>query len=148
MRSLPALKAINMQLEELLALQQTLSASVPADLRPHVRIAYRDGKRVHISASNSAWAARLRILGPRVLRRFAQHDSGIEEIKVTVDVSSARRDAPAPPRRIESSGIRNLTQLMERLPEGSLRHAVAKLLRGQLPSNDENQAFERPKGEE
>lgn len=147
LRSLPALKAISVQLEGLTTLDHALRNALPGSLRGRVRVAARDGNLVSVAAANAACAARLRMMRPRLLRALTIVDHSIQDLRVVVDVGAARFARRADVEPIGQRGRASLAALQTRLPEGPLREAIGRLAGGARRSDREDEPFQGEEGE-
>ncbi len=118
--------------QRLLQFQRTLEAALPEALRPHARVAnFRLGK-IFIHTDNSAVAAKIRQLGPRIASALSSPAAQVTEIGVRVQANTfiatqPRPERPALPGVQQKQG---LTLLAENLPqESNLRGALERLLR-------------------
>lgn len=115
----------------LLQLQGALKAALPATMRPYAHVAnFRLGK-VFIHTNNSAVAAKIRQLGPRLASALSSPAAQVTEIEVRVQASTpsvtqSHHERPALPGDQQKQG---LTLLAESLPHGStLKDALERLL--------------------
>lgn len=115
----------------LLQLQGALKAALPAAMRPYAHVAnFRLGK-VFIHTNNSAVAAKIRQLGPRLAGALSSPAAQVTEIEVRVQASThsvtqSHHERPALPGDQQKQG---LTLLAESLPHGStLKDALERLL--------------------
>jgi len=117
--------------QRLLEFQRTLEATLPEALRPHARVAnFRLGK-IFIHTSNSAVAAKVRQLGPRIASALSSSTSKVIEIGVSVQVSPSMRpqethQRPALPGNQQKQGLHLLAQNLP--PESALKRAIDRLL--------------------
>lgn len=148
LRSLPALKAISVQLEGLTALDRSLQAALSDPLRHQVRVAALDGKVVTIAAANAACAARLRLIRSRLLQALTNVDNSVQDLRVVVDVETARGAPRRETVQIGERGRADLVALERQLPPGPLRAAIARLAAGETKSDRENDSLEHQKGDD
>lgn len=148
LRSLPALKAISVQLEGLTELDRSLRGVLPGPLRGQVRVAARDGKVLTLAAANAACAARLRLIRSRLLRALTDVDNSVQDLRVVVEVEQARRGLRREVVPIGDRGRLELAALERELPDGPLRAAVARLASGCAGLNREDQSFEDQEGDD
>ena len=118
--------------QRLLQFQRLLEAALPEALRPHARVAnFRLGK-LFIHAANSAVAAKIRQLGPRLASELSNREAKLTQIEVRVQArnpspSRPPHKKPSPPGFKQKQG---LTELAHRLPDESpLKDALERLLR-------------------
>jgi hypothetical protein len=107
--------------ERLLKLQRIFERAAPAALAKHGRVANMKLGKVVIHAANSAVAAKIRQLTPRLTEVFRQTGVDVNEIQVKVQPDAAHANAivPANPAIIGKSAKQALTSLAEKLPHGS-----------------------------
>jgi hypothetical protein len=114
---------------KLLKLQRIFERAAPAALVPHGRVANMKLGKVVIHAANSAVAAKIRQLTPRLTESFRQSGVDVNEIQVKVQPGSARmpvrkKESPAD---IGSATKQGLTSLAQNLPADSpLRAALER----------------------
>lgn len=118
--------------QRLLDFQHTLEAVLPEALRPHARVAnFRLGK-IFIHTSNSAVAAKVRQLGPRIATALTSSAAKVTEIGVSVQASPATRpqethQRPALPGNQQKQGLALLAQNLP--PESALKCAIDRLIK-------------------
>lgn len=115
----------------LLQFQQSVEVALPPALAPHVRVAnFRLGK-LFIHASNSAVAAKVRQLGPRIAGELSNKGVKVTEIEVRVQAGAApparpKHERPALPGKKQKHA---LTSLARTLPADSpIKRALTRLL--------------------
>ena len=112
--------------QNLLTLQQTLDAALPADLRGKMRVAWREGSRITLTARHAAIAAKLRQLVPTMARALVEAGQPFPEIHIVVD-TSRQQPRPLPERKLSQHALDVLDDLQQQLPDGPLKAAVARL---------------------
>lgn len=116
------------QAERLIELRRIYSKLVPQQLLRSSSIVNYKQQKVVIFAENNAIAAKLRLLSPRLVNDFSK--SGVEVTGIRLEVQP-RQDAPATdsPKRasLSRAGAESLQALAGRLPESSLKRALAKM---------------------
>jgi hypothetical protein len=140
--SLKDLVAINVQVRQLLAVQHALAPALPAELARQVQVVSEDQGVLTLAAPNSAAAAKLRQLAPRVIDALARQKFHIRRVRVVVQL--VRRVSPpdAPPRRIPATGLHDLARLSRGVKDPGLRSALRRLIARQGGSGDQDQALE------
>ena len=113
----------------LLKLQRIFERAAPAALAQHGRVANMKLGKVVIHAANSAIAAKIRQLTPRLTESFRQSGVDVNEIQVKVqpgaDVSPSK--SPDSPADIGIAAKQGLTSLAQKLPQESpLRAALER----------------------
>lgn len=116
----------------LLQFQGILEATLPAALQPYAKVAnFRLGK-IYIHTANSAVAAKIRQLGPRLASALSSSTTQVTEIEVRVQantgaVTQPHHERPVLPGDQQKQG---LTLLANSLPLGSdIKGALERLLR-------------------
>lgn len=125
------LKALSDQAQRLLQLQNTFFDSAPPLLAQASRVKnFREGV-LFIVAENTAVAAKLRQLTPRLLINIRKQESQITGIQVTVQVTGSRNEAGRPAKKNEISvdSIDKLRNLSERIPASPLKSALTNFVR-------------------
>ena len=125
------LKALSDKAQRLLQLQNTFFDSAPPLLAQACRVKnFREGV-LFIVAENTAVAAKLRQLTPRLLSNIRKQEPQITGIQVTVQVTGSRNEMGRPPQKNEISvdSIDKLRNLSERIPASPLKSALTNLVR-------------------
>jgi len=125
------LKALSDKAQRLLRLQNTFFDSAPPLLAQACRVKnFREGV-LFIVAENTAVAAKLRQLTPRLLSNIRKQEPQITGIQVTVQVTGSRNEVGRPPQKNEISvdSIEKLRNLSERIPASPLKSALTNLVR-------------------
>lgn len=116
------------QAERLIELRRIYSKLVPPQLSRFSSIVNYKQQKVVIFAENNAIAAKLRLLSPRLVNDFSK--CGVQVTGIRLEVQP-RRDAPtadAPKRaRLSQAGTVSLETLARRLPDSSLKRALAEM---------------------
>lgn len=113
----------------LVRLQRILESATP--LTSRARISNVKSGKIFIVADNSAVAAKLRQIEPRLIKVFQAEAGEVTGIEIRVQPGRPNR---SPPHAVTRVGIgvdqkRGLTQIADRLPEGSaLRSALRRLI--------------------
>ena len=105
----------------LLKLQRIFERAAPAALAQHGRVANMKLGKVVIHAANSAIAAKIRQLTPRLTETFRQSGVDVNEIVVKVQPGAARNPEERS-KSLADIGIKakqGLTSLAEKLPQDS-----------------------------
>lgn len=125
------LKALSDKAQRLLQLQNTFFDSAPPLLAQACRVKnFREGV-LFIVAENTAVAAKLRQLTPRLLSNIRKQEPQITGIQVTVQVTGSRNEVGHPTQKNEISvdSIDKLRNLSERIPASPLKSALTNLVR-------------------
>lgn len=113
----------------LLKLQRIFERAAPATLAQHGRVANMKLGKVIIHATNSAVAAKIRQLTPRLTESFRQSGVDVNEIQVKVQPGTVTNAAPkqGSPADIGLETKQGLTLLAQSLPQESpLRAALER----------------------
>ncbi len=124
-------KALSDKAQRLLQLQNTFYESAPPQLAQASRVKnFREGM-LFIVTDNTATAAKLRQITPRLLNNIRKHEPQITGIQVTVQVTRSRNEAIRPVRNNElsSDSIDKLRNLSESIPASPLRSALTNFVR-------------------
>lgn len=125
------LKALSDKAQRLLQLQNTFFDSAPPLLAQACRVKnFREGV-LFIVAENTAVAAKLRQLTPRLLSNIRKQEPQITGIQVAVQVTGSQNEVDRPPQKNEISvdSIDKLRNLSERIPASPLKSALTNLVR-------------------
>jgi len=140
--SLNDLVAINVQVRRLLALQHALAPALSADLARHVEVVSEDQGVLTLAAPNSAAAAKLRQLVPRVMDTLARQKFHIRRVRVVVQLVRRVKPTDEPARRIPATGLHDLARLSRGVKHPGLRNALERLIARQGGSGDQDQPLE------
>jgi len=129
LNSLPELQALNRELKQLAVLQSALAEILPDDLSTSIRVSVMKAGSVTLSANNSATAAKLKQLTPRILDALRKHVHEINGIRVEVQLRTG--DNPLPEKQISmSSGASEaIESLSKQLDTSPLKVALDRLSR-------------------
>lgn len=141
--SLKDLVAINMQVRRIGAVQHALAPALPPDLARQVEVVSEDQGILTLAAPNSAAAAKLRHLTPRVADTLARQKFHIRKIRVVVQLARRVNPRPAPIRRIPATGLHEIAALSKGVTDPGLRGALERLVAGQAGSGHQDQPLER-----
>ena len=125
--SLPELQALNLEVRQLAALQNTLSEVLPDDLATTTTVSLAKTGELILSVDNGAVAAKLRQMAPRILVFLRQRRYQITGIRLQVQVRV--RDNPLPRKQISLSSDARIAidRLSERLGPSPLKVALERL---------------------
>lgn len=125
------LKALSGKTRRLMELQQVYVESAPEPLVQASRVKnYRAGT-LFLLAGNTAVAAKLRQLAPRILANIQKQESEITAIRVDVQVTEPQheRESNREKKGLSPETIDNFRKLSERMPDSMLKSALAELVR-------------------
>jgi len=124
-------KALSDKAQRLLQMQNAFYESAPPQLAQASRVRnFREGM-LYIVTENTATAAKLRQIAPRLLSNIRKHEPQITGIQVTVQVTRSQIEAGQPSQKNELSpdSIEKFRNLSESIPTSPLRSALTNLVR-------------------
>lgn len=118
--------------ERLMAFQRNLETVLPPALVPHTRVANFKLGKVVIHANNSAVAAKVRQMGPRIAMALSSSSSKVTEIGVSVQplpaaLTTAAYQRPKLPGAQQKLGLRSFAQDLP--ADSALRRALERLIK-------------------
>jgi hypothetical protein len=117
------------QAERLIELRRMYSELVPQQLLRSSAIVNYKRQTVVIFAENNAIAAKLKLLGPRLINDFSMRGVEVTGIRLEVQPLGSPRNVPTSKQaRLSAAGAESLEALARRLPESKLRQAVKELV--------------------
>lgn len=125
------------QAERLIELRRIYSKLVPRQLLQSSAIVnYRQGNIV-IFADNSAIAAKLRLLSPRLVNDFSKSGVEVTGIRLEVQPRPGPAHQAAPKRaRLSRAGADSLDALARQLPDSKLKRTLSELARRGDPAQE------------
>ena len=124
----PALTSLAAVARRTAELQRLYLETVPAELHQVTRVGWVRPGVLHIAAANSAVAAKLRQLAPRILDRFCREGLEFNAMRVEVQVgSSLRRQARAGRRPLSATALASVCRAAETLQSSPLKTALRRL---------------------
>jgi predicted nucleic acid-binding Zn ribbon protein len=147
LRSLRDLEASLVRVKQLAALEHLYAASVPKVLASRSRVAYEREGTVVIAADNSAIAAKLRHLAPRIVLEIVKSVPEVTAIRVEVQVAQAPAVRREPSAEIGPKGLASLCELRDSLPVSPLKAALNRLVSRREGLNRQDQALQGKEGE-
>ena len=125
--TLPQLQGLNREIRHLMALQSVLAEVLPGNLATSARVALVKAGVLILFADNSAVAAKLRQMTPRIL--ISLRKRGYEITGIHLQMQVRVRDNPLPRKQISlSSQARNAIDLLsEKLNASPLKVALRRL---------------------
>jgi hypothetical protein len=111
-------------------MQRVYLEAVPRDLSRSSRIGWARGAVLTVCADNGAVAAKLRQLGPRILKYLRQ--SGFEFNSMRIDVQVGQALGPAaysPDKPLSKHALSAIEGTLDRIDDSPLRVALARLAR-------------------
>jgi hypothetical protein len=146
LNSLEELEAISVQIRRLIAMQQSLSALLPVHLASQAQVLSEERGVLLLAAPNSAAAAKLRQLAPRIVAALVQRKFHIRALRVVVRVAQRTTEVRAAKRRITATAVHEFTELSRSVSHPPLRQALERLVGHQRGSSYQHEALEREQG--
>src|SRR5689334_22241864 len=147
LRSLGDLEASLMHVKRLAALERLYAASVPRESAGRSRVAYEREGTLVVTADNSAVAAKLRHLAPRIVVEIVKSVPEVTGIRVEVQVTQPPAIGREPSVEIGPKGLANLRELRDSLPSSPLKAALNRLVSRRETLNRQNQPLQGKEGE-
>ncbi len=121
--------ALMPQAKRLLALRQVLRDALPEPLGKNSTVAnYRQGRLV-LYASNAAIAAKIKLLRPTLVARYASMGLEVTAMDIEVQPDAVKGAAPRKSAVLSQNARRSLTELCSQLPESELKSVIAAMAR-------------------
>lgn len=121
------LRQLSHKVEQLLALQRHFEQLVPTSLAHTSRVVQLDRQTLTLAADNSAVAAKLRQLAPRLARMLQESGQEVTAILVKVQVALPPISPPASQAALGYAGQKQLIASAEKLPDSMLKRALQRL---------------------
>ena len=130
------LKALSARARRLLELQALYAVSAPRELAGSSRVRNFRAGTLFVSADNAAVAAKLKQLVPTMLASMRKIEAEVTGIRFEVQVSGSLRERRPKSRKIVlgSDAVQKFEELAQRVPEGDLKSALARLVRRHKPA--------------
>ncbi len=123
-----AIASLLPQAERLIELRHIYRKLVPQQLLRYSSIVNYRQQTVVISAENSAIAAKLRLLTPRLIKDFSKFGLEVTGIRLEVQPRQAATGEAAPKRAcLSRAGAERLQALAGRLPDSKLKQTLARM---------------------
>jgi hypothetical protein len=124
------LQSLTQTVGRLLEVQKVyLGLAAPKSLAEFSKVGALEHGTLILLAENGAIAAKLRQQLPTLLSKFQQRGVQVNAIRVEVQAGIRREEArPLYDKRIDETGLESLQKLQNRLEDGPLKGALAKLL--------------------
>lgn len=121
------INALMPQAMRLIELRHVLLKVLPGTLADAATVAnYRQGKLI-IFAANAAAAAKLKLLGPALLERFAKRGFQVTALKIEVQPGEERANRYAKEAVLSDAARRSLCRLASQLTDSKLKSTIASL---------------------
>lgn len=124
------LHQLSRQVAQLVALQRHYENFAPTPLVLASHVVQLTQQILVIAADNSAVAAKLRQLSPRLTQYFQDNGHEVTGIQIKVQVSSSPPARRSSPRALSLAAQQKLVTLAEQLPDSPLKQALQRLARG------------------
>ena len=126
--SATGIAALLPQAERLIELRRAYSKLVPQQLLRSSSIVNYRQENVVIFAENSAIAAKLKLLSPRLLNDFSKYGLQVTGIRVEVQpMQEAQKPLTPKQAKLSRAGAESLLTLAKRLPDSSLKQALTTM---------------------
>ena len=113
--------------EQLRALQQRYEQVAPATLVRFSHVMLLEQQTLTLIADNSAVAAKLRQLAPRLVQQLQESGREVTAIQVRVQVALPPASLTTPPPALSSTGQKRLLDSTEKLPDSLLKKVLLRL---------------------
>lgn len=111
-------------------MQRVYLEAVPRDLSNSSRIGWARGAVLTVIADNGAVAAKLRQLGPRILRHLRQSGFEFNSMRIDVQVGqNAVTPAYSPHKALSKNALSAIQDALGRLDDSPLKSALTRLSR-------------------
>ena len=121
------LRSLLLKAEQLRALQQSFEQVAPAALVRFSHVMLLEQTILTLMADNSAVAAKLRQLAPRLAQLLTEIGCEVTAIQVRVQVALPLIFRPEPPPALSAAGKKRLIASSEKLPSSLLKNALQRL---------------------
>ena len=119
--------ALMPQAKRLLALRQVLFDALPESLGKNSTVAnYRQG-RIVLYAANAAIAAKIKLLRPALVARYASMGLEVTGMDIEVQPASVSVATPEKTAVLSQNARRALAELVSQLPESELKSAIVAI---------------------
>jgi hypothetical protein len=141
------LKALTAGVRRMQKLQSLYARTAPRDLAKSSRVKSCEAGTLLVSADNAAVASKLKQLAPRLLVSIRENEAEITKIRIEVQVGGRAPGRVYQPQKkaLTPGTLSKLDGLAAGMPEGSLKSALARLVRRQRDAtagSDQNQALD------
>jgi hypothetical protein len=116
------------QTERLIRLREILASLLPESLGRRCTVAnYKQG-RVLIFASNSATAAKLKLMLPSLSEQFSRRAMEVTGLEVAVQAPESENQVFEKSAKISATAASGLAELCEQLPDSELKNALLRIV--------------------
>jgi hypothetical protein len=120
--------ALMSQAERLIKLREILASLLPESLARRCSVAnYKQGQ-VLIFASNSATAAKLKLMLPSLLEEFARRAREVTGLEVAVQAPETWDQVLEKSAKMSAATVSGLAELCEQLPDSELKSAMLRIV--------------------
>jgi len=135
--SAAGIAALLPQAERLIELRRIYSKLLPQQLLRSSSIVNYKQQTVIIFAENSAVAAKLRLLSPRLVNDFSRFGTEVTGIRVEVQPSQEPAREMVPKRaQLSPAGAESLEALAKQLPDSELKRALEQMAARDRPAQE------------
>ncbi len=124
--SLTDIRPLMERVHTLVAMQRRYAAALSPDLVARSRISHERGGTIFVQADTPAVAAKLRNLTTRIFQDLRTEWPNLTGIQISTQPTPRSANAARQPRQMDEEGRRQLHELSESLPEGSLKASLQK----------------------
>jgi hypothetical protein len=111
-------------------MQRVYLEVVPRDLSNSSRIGWARGAVLTVCADNGAVAAKLRQLGPRILKQLRQSGFEFNSMRIDVQVAQNAYSTPYSPHKpLSKNALSAIENTLDRINDSPLKTALARLAR-------------------
>jgi hypothetical protein len=120
--------ALMSQTERLIRLREILASLLPESLGRRCTVAnYKQG-RVLIFASNSATAAKLKLMLPSLSEQFSRRAMEVTGLEVAVQAPESENQVFEKSAKISATAASGLAEFCEQLPDSELKSALLRIV--------------------
>lgn len=111
-------------------MQRVYLEAIPRDLWNSSRIGWARGAVLTVCADNGAVAAKIRQLGPRILKHLRQSGFEFNSMRIDVQVGqNAGSSAYSPHKSLSKHALSAIEETLSRIDDSPLKSALARLAR-------------------
>jgi hypothetical protein len=124
------LRALSRRAQHLADLQRAVLEAIPRPLASVTRVKSLRSGTLLVAADNSAAAAKLRQLAPRLLEHLQKNEGQVTGIRIEVQVAAQqnRLGNSSRKRALDTRAIADFERLADALKDSPLKHAVTRLV--------------------
>jgi hypothetical protein len=123
------LKVLQARARRIQELQTLYLTSAPRELASASHVKNCRAGTLYISADNSAVAAKLKQLAPRLVAALREFEPEVTGVRIDVKVSETHRAYKSPKKALARSAVEEFDTLARKMPDGALKSALANLVK-------------------